>query len=354
MNDNDIIIDTNIVYYLCGLSMDPTTSKGIAQFLRTEGQKRKIYLSSVSLYEILARFHRRANHFRRIMCALRSFNIHIVDNEYYPKIAAFQKPLETFRQKEVSRLWHEVLERKRDVEASYATIVFVLVLSSSTVFECIGDVSNVPEYLYVALKSTLEKSRDIARDILKEAFIAGYQTDDCETYVRDVFSALLNYFLPLNTSVCNSAKNWEQEEDGTVIIPDAEIIRYQDSIETIAKRIQKRITPADYIMRRAKEFDRKKGTISLHDYLLNLSNTILNIVPGFSTPRYLYAIVERCVTQGSPFMKNDVIDAMILETLDDTKVFLTMDKGVIKHMTEHMGNNLAYQNSLKMIQQLKN
>lgn len=352
MDDSNIIIDTNIVYYLCGLSTDPTVSKGITQFLRTESQKRKIYLSSVSLFEILARYHRRANHFRRIMCTIRSYNIHIIDNEYYKKIAAFQKNLETVRQKDVDRLWSEVLERKRDVEASYTTIAFSLLLSSSTVFECIDDVFNVPEYVYAAMKSILEQSRNIALQIFKDAFYTGYQTDDCETYVRDVFSALLNYFLPLSISVCNSARNWKRDENGNVTIPDAELIRYNSSIEIISKKIRKRITPANYIMRKAREYDRKKGTTSLQDYLVNISGTIFNVVPGYSTPRYLYAIVERCVTQGSPFMKNDIIDAMILETLDDSSVLLTMDKGVIKHMADHMGNKVAYQNSLSMIQQL--
>ena len=83
MDYNAIIIDTNIVYYICGLSDDPTPKKGIARFLREESQKRQIFLSSVSLFEIIARYHKHANHFRRIMCALRDFHVQIVDNAYF-------------------------------------------------------------------------------------------------------------------------------------------------------------------------------------------------------------------------------------------------------------------------------
>ena len=110
-----ILLDTNVIYYLCGLSQFHIPSKELLKRIKEVDKNEKLYISSVSLNEIIARYHRHANQLRRIVAYLRNNNIDVVDNDYFKKIVPYQYTIARMKQREVDRLWLEIKENKVEV-----------------------------------------------------------------------------------------------------------------------------------------------------------------------------------------------------------------------------------------------
>ena len=347
-----IILDTNIVYYIAGLSKGPITAKEFSSYVKSEKVGRCLFISSVTLFEILARYHKHANIFRRIMCTLRNQHITVVDNPYYKKIAPFQKKLCTISQEKLDALWEEVKENKVDIEARYSTAVFTLVLSSGIVFECVDNVDDVPVYLYSTLKEVLGLSRDIVFEVIKDAFFEGYKTDDCESAVKQCFSSLLSFLLPINIALCNSTSNWEKDEHWNNVLTEEAKKEYNSNIENI-KKYTKQGLPTKYISKKANKFNNKKDTISIKEYLKIITGLLPNIIPEDAIQAYIFQIVEKCITLSGVFNKNDINDAMILGAVSPNDIILTFDTDAIKHLTRFKDTKSEYTNSLNEIQVLK-
>lgn len=351
----NLILDTNIIYYISGLSEGPISKKEFDTYVRLNNSDIRLYISGVSLFEILSKYHKHANVFRRIMCNLRGNHIGILDNEYHKKIGSYQSQLTNIKQSELNGLWKEVMENKVDVEARYSTVLFFYVLSSSVCFgctECITDVNNIPEYLHRFLAELFSIVRDVALEVFKDAFETGYQSDDCERIVKVAFSNLLTFFLPSVIAFCNSVADGRTTDNGIITIPEKEEL--EPWSESIAKKIKRIGTPTGFISKLAKQYEKNQNEISLKYFLKNISGSLSTIIPNTTTQEYLFDLVVKCLTQSGVFYKNDILDAMILGTIKGDDVLLTMDKGPIKHMVQYKDGRPEYQASLIEIDSLKN
>ena len=115
----------------------------------------------------------------------------------------------------------------------------------------------------------------------------------------------------------------------------------------------KRGTPTTYISKTAGAFNKRAETISLEDYLQNIMGVLKNLLPNTPIHDYMYQIVEKCISLNGVFYKNDINDALILETLAADSVILTFDTGIQKHLARYQNNHPEYTASLNEIAALK-
>lgn len=285
------------------------------------------------------------------MCTMRSYHITIIDNRYFKKIAPFQSELANIKQARLNKLWDEVSANKVDVEARYSTILLLYVLSSGMYLQQVENINNVPEHLTPVIREYYSIVRDIAFEVLRDAFETGYRLDDCEKNVKKAFSGLLEFFLPPAIAICRSVENGEIDEKGSVdILQKAE---YDAYLEAVRKRIRRDGTPTSFISKTARKYDKDPNSKGLDVFLKTVSMSIGKLIPDGTTQEYIFEVVKKCIIQAGAFYKNDILDAMILETLESDGVFLTTDKGVIDHMGRYKDTRTDYSVSLKEIELLK-
>lgn len=80
-----VILDTNMVYYICGLSSPHHLSVSkVLSYLNENQNQINFAISSVSFYELLIHYQKRAHHIRRICSTLRNYHIKIYNDVYLP------------------------------------------------------------------------------------------------------------------------------------------------------------------------------------------------------------------------------------------------------------------------------
>lgn len=285
------------------------------------------------------------------MCTMRSYHITIIDNPYFKKIAPFQPALTTIKQARLNKLWDEVRVNKVDVEARYSTILLLYVLSSGMYLQQVENINNVPEPLTPVIRKYYSIVRDIAIEVLRDAFETGYRLDDCEKNVKKAFSVLLEFFLPSAIAICKSVENGGIDENGRIdILQKAE---YDAYLEAVRRRLRRDGTPTTYISKIARKYDNNSNSKGLEDFLNTVSSSIGSLIPEGTTQEYIFELVKKCITQAGAFNKNDILDAMILGTLEKNGAFLTADKGIIDHMMNYKSNRMDYNMSLEEIERLK-
>ena len=69
-------------------------------------------------------------------------------------------------------------------------------------------------------------------------------------------------------------------------------------------------------------------------------------VEGNSVREYIFEIIKSIILNGSPFMKNDINDSMILSSIGSDDYLITCDNGMLMHMEKYGANRSEYNTSL--------
>lgn len=344
-----IVLDTNVIYYLCGLSPSPIPVVSLKKYLENKRKTEELCISSVSLYEIAARYHNHAKVFRRIICTLRYYNIRIIDHEYFKKIEPFQKYLRDIKQESLNNLWLEIKENKVEIEARYATIIFIYVISSAILFYCVDDMDKIPDGFILALSPILKLIQEFTLDDFKETFDKGYNTDDCENIIKKEFSLLLEAFLPALISII------KKYSDSTFDFTSCEFTLPENDedyyllFKELYKKVKKKDRTMEFVSGLANEFSRKTRDRQLNSYLSDINTTIGNVIKIEAVREYVFQIVNKCLLCSGEFRKNSINDALILSSIGENDFLVSFDNGVIKHLEGFKTNKDNYKNSLNEI-----
>lgn len=113
------------------------------------------------------------------------------------------------------------------------------------------------------------------------------------------------------------------------------------------KKLKKIITPTMYVSKRSLQYGRSIKDTQLTDFFDSLSKVMGRIhVEGNSVREYIFEIIKSIILNGSPFMKNDINDSMILSSIGSDDYLITCDNGMLKHMEKYRANRSEYNTSL--------
>ena len=81
-----VLIDTNVLYYLCELAQPPAdfSIQQTLKSIKENRQKEKIAISSISFFELLLKYQKQAGVIRRVSTFCRNNGICICNNAYLP------------------------------------------------------------------------------------------------------------------------------------------------------------------------------------------------------------------------------------------------------------------------------
>ena len=352
-NGPKIILDTNIMYYLCGLSPVPSDfdiSK-LSSFIREKYQEYNFAISSVSFYEFVMHNRKHAGILRRACSTMRNYHIRIYNDPYLPIRLSAPYNLTKIRQHDVQQVIDSFITQKIDVESRFAAAIFMIVLISVIAFEAFPDGKyNSNTISLLSAVSSLDK--DVAVACLKDAYGYAYALSNPEEVIRDSFQWLLQFLLPQSGSVCKKLADMKAEDDMSECFRKISEQELHDARLQIEKAISKKgRTPTAFVSKKARQFGRSIGDRQLTDFLSNLWATLANVdINSESIREYTFEIIQSILLNGSSFRKNDINDSMILGSMSAGDCIVTCDKKMLEHMEKYKGTHPDYTRSLLLLQ----
>lgn len=352
-----LLIDTNILYYATGFSTHASVDgKTIAQ---TINEAEQVYLSSVSLGEIIAKYNKNADRINCICNFMLRHHIEIHNNRYIPFQDDILLKLAAINQVELIRLYETLSARKCYIEAPYAITVFFSVLFCDIIYECNIDPYKIPncifEFFSIVFKDSLTPT---ISNLLKSAYQAAYATDYAEDYIKEAFHKYLEFAISLCVPLCKHViDEYDQIPEGEIVDIPAIISRYKNSnwAEDMTKyqlKIKKKPTPATFVKSKGLSYGKGINDKHLSALLDGLSASFKKTISVHPLEEYVYSMVRNTISNGGAFWKNDINDALILSTLTPDDTILTFDTRMIEHMERYSTAHTEYKNSVAYIKSI--
>ena len=350
-----VILDTNIIYYICGLSTPPDIDiSKVRAYLKNNQGKVNYAISSVSFYELLVRYRKRAHKIRQICSTLRNYHIQICSDVYLPVKLVSPCDFTQIRQQVLERKIAEFLPRKIDVESRFASAILLILLLTEISFESFPT-GELNSKTLAILRAVANISQRATVTCLYTAYQSAYQQNDAEIYIRDEFQRLLAMLLPLGIAACKKFADIKESDD---------IVDYYDAIPKdeleqervrIEKAVVRKQSSTQYISKRAIAYGKNIGDKTLTDYLQHIWGVIQNTpIANESIKEYIFETIKSTLLKGSAFWKNDIIDAMILGSISKNDYLITCDKKMLEHMSQYQEDHIEYANSLKLTKDFNN
>ena len=352
-----LIIDTNTLYYVAGLSRPDSINveKVVLEISKNGGAM----VSSVSFAEFLSKYHNDAETVRQTCTFMRQHNIQICENKVIPFKDDIVERILDIKQSELDGIFDDLVILKSKVESQFATTIFFTVLVCQTIFECNINPCSLPKAIFdffsTIIKDTL---RPIVSDMFQSAYQEAYKTDDAENIIRRDF---YNYLRIISSLCIPLFKNYINEFDK---IPEGEIVdvpqiiaRYSDTnwaeeMTAYQKKVDKQTTPSQYLKRRGLSYGKSINDKELNALLDGLQNSFFKTLGTSSLGEYMFSIVENTISNGGAFRKNDINDALILLYLQQGDVIITFDNRMIEHMEKHAEKRKEYDDSVRLIKSI--
>lgn len=349
-----LILDTNILYYIYGLS-NPPPYINISSLKKILNEyDGRVAISSISLWEILLHYYNQAKTIRRLCTFMRCNHIRIYNDGYIPipngEIYDFTK----IRQKELNYFISKIMPRKIFVESRFACVVYVLTFFAITYFDVFAPSVSANDNLINFLSYVFSFNRDFSVEYFEKIYTEGYKTDDCKNYVRKAFQQILLLTVSNTIPLCKKLADITETDDLEARLRDVSFEEWDKESKRIENLIQKRASPTEYIAKQALRFGKTINDKQLTVFLDEMWKVIAGLQINYdSLKEYIYFIVKKIMLHGSPFCKNDINDALILGSIKEKGLILTADRGMIEHMNTYKENHPDYAKSLSLIDQIR-
>lgn len=342
------ILDTNAFYYAAGLSF---FSHNVNK-LQTLIKDYPTFIPSTALFEFIVKYRNDISAIHAGGEFLNKNHVYLADNVINPLFEGYSYDLSRISESELQNLSTDVLKNKIDVESRFTAILFNMCLFSACYFSAMSSDTEPSDICLKVIKTVYRVFSPYTLDIFKSAYTEGYAKDDCENFVRRVFSNLLVSELSQGLPYITKAKNTGNDDtisDVNAWFPEQE---YSQDVLTLEKRLQQR-NSTFYLHQLAVKYWKKNNDSKLEKYIIKLQKPFNDRIPYTALQDYYSDTLERIMVHGGVFWKNDLLDAFILCNVEDKHVLITFDEGVLKHMEKRKDKHPKYQISLDIINKLK-
>lgn len=338
-----VFLDTNAFYYASQIS----NNEHVDDYkLREYIENNDISISSVSFFEFLVKFRNSIETIHKGADFLSKNEIKIVYNKYFPSRQEFDCNYCNITKDELAGVITKVIDMKVNTESAFASITYDLLLFSAFYFYYTPEGENASEIKKKIFEVCYRTWAENNLDAFRKVFEDGYKTDDCEKTVRDAVRSLLEYSLALSFSIFDGLREFENEEEFMNLLDNTDfMVLSQNKL----KKIQKYDTSMVYISKLAKIYNDVSSDNNSLDYLSKLSEPIAKTIKEQGLREYLSEIVVKCCKHGSPFLKNDILDGIILCNIENDHSLITFDKAMKAHMEKYSEERPTYKSSIELI-----
>lgn len=322
-----VVIDTNILYSLVGLSLNPkVTSSNIKSF--------KLSITTSSLIEAIVKHH---NDLRSIKVCIEPIiknEIEIINIGHTPisNSNLISLYLATDLDDNVRYIINGIRTLKISREAEFYRFILIIVISG--LFEIIRengykfDNESQNQTQLKLVKSLFESNIGPSLDYLKQEIYKGYVNGNEQQAALETFQAMINGLLRIFHFNYHMIKTNCLSKN--LSIDEIKVLSKSLNDDNFNKKFKKYIdNPISYV-------SRKKHYLEIDRYLSIIKNGLLNS-DSFTDEslQFLLGKIENAYKHKSKIRKNDIFDFFIVISLklDGTKI-VTLDKDFLKDLKE--------------------
>lgn len=352
-----LILDTNALYYAAGISSPPQYVE-LNKLMAVIKSSDSVSISYVTLAEFLTKYRKHAGVVRRVASFMIQHHIRVLECELMPIDENILRKLRTIRQKDVPEEFEPIFTAKIDIESRFACAVFCVLLVSTIIFECDLDPYDVSAPVYSFLSNVFKVFRTTLVPVFNSLYRDAYKTDDAENKVRCYFYRLFDFFISLLVPLCRQvidgvgAVDISEVVDVQGIIQDFSSDEWSNAMTTYQKRIRRQSTPIVFMKKSGLKYGKSINDKHLESLLNGLGTSIQKVVKFPTLYEYLFSIIKKSISDGRAFLKNDINDALILNSLTENDVIVTFDNGMITHMENCTDKRIEYKNSIALIKSI--
>lgn len=343
-----LYLDTNALYYAAEIS----NGKCDVEKLRdTIAENKAVAISSVSLCEFVMRFKDNIEIIHKGGKFLGDNHISIGFNKYFPRPKKLPIYWNAITENQLEVFVDDIRDNKIDVESRFASICFSICFMSIADFMVKESAKDKVGVCYIpTLRNIMKKMNGINMDIFKSIVVEGYNTNDCENYLRKCFDNYMEYWLQcfvpilIKANEVNSYKEYHEIEKET---------DWDAMSKDILKKINRSGTTMEFIKKKSMQYWKQMKEDHFEEFLSKLRESVNKMIKEEAIQEYITDIIQSFLLEGSSFWKNDILDAIIMCHLTDEDKLVTFDNGAIKHMEKYEEVRLVYKNSLNLIRSLK-
>lgn len=337
-----IFLDTNAFYYAAELSNGNIETEKLKRYI----SQNEVAVSSVSFYEFLVKYKNEIDKIHIGSTFLADNHIKVAYNKYFPWHDELRCDFTNISEKKLEKIIETILIDKIDVESRFAAIVYDLMLFSGLYFYYVPEGENASDIKCYIFEDSFKLFALNSLEVFQNIFKEGYKTDNCEKYIKNSTKNLLEFSFSILLPFLDASAEVTTEDEFKALI---ERFDFMSSAEMRSKKIQKCDSSIVYLSKMATRYITSSQDGNLVDYLEKLSQPILKKIPEKAMQEYLKKIASKSCKNGSPFMKNDILDAIILCNIEKVNQLITFDNGVKEHMKKYSGDRQTYKESLQLI-----
>lgn len=346
----DLILETNALYYAANIS---TNNKVNLTKLKEEIKKAQhIYVSSVTIFEALHYFRNRSNDMRRLVAFIKQNQIQVLQQDLLPIKNNIIDELCKIRQEDLLDIYKKIFIKKIELEVQYTGAILNL-LFFTFLFFYIGEKNSEPSGRFGSFLIEITRLiRKINEEVLFELYSSGYNSDDCDTYIKNAFYDLLEYNLQEYIPLIEPFIQAESKEDFDCLLNRFDFDEIIKSAEKIRKKIHKKPTTIIYIQKFLHSYEKNKQSNAIKGYLDEFILTNTEKIPQFAMKMLINESIQRMVKNGCSFRKNDISDRLIADHITNNRLLITFDEGFKDFCNRHSKVNRGYEDSFNLSNKL--
>lgn len=342
------ILDTNAFYYAADIS----SCTYDVDKLRNLINENKVFISSTSLFEFIIKYRKDIDKIHIGGAYLEKNEIDIASNVINPLPQGYSWRLSAITEQDLQHLCVDILENKIDVESRFISLLFDMCLFSGYYFVALTRSRDISDIGFDVFTKVYKMFAGVNLDVFESIFKEGYETDDCENYVRKCFYNLLAFELEKGIPFIERAKELADVEG--IELNNEFISAETYSAATLKlERAMKTKTSTEYLQRLAVKYWKFNNDYELKKHIRSITTIFNKKVKLTALQDYFNDTLEKILTCGAALWKNDLLDAIILCNIQDLHTMITYDNGVIETMRKRKDKYPKYAESISIIEKLK-
>lgn len=341
-------LDTNVLYYLTGLSTYPSAVNSSRLVKLIDGGE--CCVTSTSFFEFICNKKNGVKELRDLIELFIKHDIKVANVALEPLPEWFEWDIDSIDDGMLDDLRTFAVNNKIELESKYAcaqlTVCVLLGLYFYLDWQLKGDWS------VAGIACFMRKCTSLNESLVKNVFVEGYASNDCERCVKRNLESILGEELATGIAVMEAVEQHDGEQDFN-IVKWVESTEFNLSFCRAKGLIAHSQSAYDFLRKLASHYKTNHGEDAYRSFLDGVYDIFIGKAQTAELGDCLRRTMKRIVEDGGKYRKNDLLDALILSVIDQVDAVITFDSGFRKIIEGMANENDKYARSVSLIASLE-
>lgn len=341
-------LDTNVLYYLTELSVYPSAVNPSRLVKLLDDSE--CCVTSTSFFEFICNKKNGVKELRDLIELFIKHDIKVANVALEPLPKWFEWDIDSIDDAMLDKLRTFAVNNKIELESKFACAQLTVCVLLGLYFHLDWQVKG--DWSVDGIACLMRKWTTLNESIVKNVFIKGYASNDCERCVKRDLEEILGEELAMGMAIMEGLGQHECERDFS-IVKWMEGSEFDLSLCRMKSQIACGESAYAYLRKLANHYKTNHGEDAYRSFLDGVYDIFKGKAQTAELGDCLRRTMKRIVEDGGKYRKNDFLDALILSAIGQVDAIITFDGG-LRRIIEGMANeNDKYARSVSLIASLE-